>query len=355
MNTFLTRLTIGKPIIELNDSQKKEILELNKKVKNKIYITEEVNCPVCKKNERNVLGEYDRYGIYYKSNHCLSCGIIYTSPRLNQDSYFKFYDTEYRKIYTSLNYAISKKDFFDDQKYRGNEILKIIRNKHKKFKISSVLEVGCGMGGILEPFKKKGCKVKGIDLGSEYIEYGKSKGLDLSIGTIDIIDERFDFIIYSHVLEHLTDLGSELIKIKERLNKNGLLYIEVPGILNLKKYRWDIGRYFQNAHTYHFSLLTLKNVLSKNGFKLLYGNEKVESLFVIDDDLEAEEISNDYLRIIKYLEKAESRRKIWWFSERGIIVLLKKMNLYKSIKKGYLFFLKENNLVIFTLLKLKKK
>jgi len=73
-----------------------------------------------------------------------------------------------------------------------------------------------------------GCEVKGVDLGSEYIEYGNSKGIDL-------IKIKFDRISYLHVIERIADL--ELIKIKERLNEKGVLYIEVPGILNSVKSR----------------------------------------------------------------------------------------------------------------------
>jgi len=54
-------------------------------------------------------------------------------------------------------------------------------------------------------------------------------------------------------------------------------------------------------------LLTLKNVLPKNGFKLLDGNEKVESLFIVKE-LMVKEVVNDYLPIHIFLEKAEFKR-----------------------------------------------
>ena len=38
-----------------------------------------------------------------------------------------------------------------------------------------MLEIGCGCGGILKPFQNDFYEVTGIDLGGEFIEFGKTK------------------------------------------------------------------------------------------------------------------------------------------------------------------------------------
>ena len=203
---------------------------------------------------------------------------------------------------------------------------------------SRVLDVGCGMGGLLVPFKENNFSIYGVDYGSDYVEYGKSKNLNLGIGGIKDVNKKFDVIIYSHVLEHILDLQSELFEIKKRLNKKGVLYIEVPGVLNLNNdYRNDLNRYFQNAHTYNFSLITLKNVLTSNGFELICGNENVESLFKASNV--SNSIINDYDRLINELKKLNFKSKIWAFSKTGVKSLityfLVKTNLYNITRKVY--------------------
>jgi len=56
-----------------------------------------------------------------------------------------------------------------------------------------IVEIGCGAGGILQYFKEKGNDVYGVDLGSEYIEFGRANyNLNIGTGTIDnVIKSRY--------------------------------------------------------------------------------------------------------------------------------------------------------------------
>jgi 2-polyprenyl-3-methyl-5-hydroxy-6-metoxy-1,4-benzoquinol methylase len=327
------RLFEEKPKINLSKNQINEINHLKVKIKKGDYVFEEVVCEVCENKKTTIISKYDRYGLPYESNLCKTCGLIYTSPRFDQISYVKFYDSQYRKIYTSFPKKTTKEKFFKNQIRRGKKVLDFIKKNNPNKKIGSVLDVGCGMGGLLVPFKENNFNVYGVDYGSEYVEYGKSKNLNLGIGGIKDVNEKFDVIIYSHVFEHILDLCSELSEIKKRLNENGVLYIEVPGVLNLhKNYRNDLNRYFQNSHTYNFSLITLKNVLTTNGFELINGNENVESLFKVSNVNNL--ITNDYDRLLGEFKKLNFKNKMWVFSIKGIKTLIKS-NLYNITRKLY--------------------
>ena len=337
---FNKRLFEEKPKINLSKNQINEINLLKEKIKKGEYIYEEVVCEVCKNDESSIISKYDRYGLPYVSNLCKTCGLIYTSPRFDQSSYVKFYDSQYRKIYTSFPRKSSKEDFFKSQKTRGKKVLDFIIKNNPNKKINSVLDVGCGMGGLLIPFKENNINIYGVDYGSDFVKFGRSKNLNLDIGGIKDVKEKFDVIIYSHVFEHIMDLCSELSEIKKRLNVNGILYIEVPGVMNLdKNYRNDLNRYFQNSHTYNFSLITLKNVLISNGFELVYGNENVESIFKISNV--SYSITNDYDRLINEFKKLHFKSIMWIFSKKGvktmIISMLLKLNLYDITRKFYRF------------------
>ena len=175
------RLFKEKSKIKLSKNQINEINLLKNQIKEGDYIFEDIVCIVCKNKKKTKLSKFDRYGLPYESNLCHTCGLIYTSPRFNQKSYIKFYDNQYRKIYTSFPKK-TKEDFFNNQVTRGKKVFDFIVKNNPNKKVGSVLDVGCGMGGLLVAFKENNFNVYGIDYGSEYVEYGKSKNLDLSVG-----------------------------------------------------------------------------------------------------------------------------------------------------------------------------
>ena len=283
------------------------VKNIKKKIEDSIYQFESIDCPFCeKKTATECLSYSDRYNLPYVSNLCIECGLIFTSPRFTQDSYSKFYKEDYRNLYS--NKFSDKNYFFDKQILKGVKLADYISDIFIPSKKTRILDVGCGMGGMLVPFNEFGCTTLGVDYGEDYIRYGVEKKLNIKYGSISDVstDFKFDFVIYSHVFEHISDLNKELSLIKERLNTKGLLYIEVPGVLNLTDYRYDLKRYFQNAHTFNFSLSSLCNILTKNGFKLVKGDESIRAIFKKDSN--DSNYKNDYDAINNYLSKAKKKK-----------------------------------------------
>jgi SAM-dependent methyltransferase len=231
---------------------------------------------------------------------------------MDEESLKKFYELEYRKLYVGNPFP--SEIFFQRQKNHGKEILNFIQaidpdtpwNSSRKL----VVEIGTGAGGILQAFKDAGHDVIGADLGSEYIDFGRNKGLDICVGTIDDIlgmGRKADLVIYSHVLEHMRDPADELKKVRRLLAPKGLLYIEVPGVKSLTHaYRQDFLRSLQNAHLYYFSLQTLLNITARSGFSRVYADEEIRSIFQPGDTREA--YTSDYEVVKKFLRKMEVLR-----------------------------------------------
>ena len=153
------------------------------------------------------------------------------------------------------------------------------------------------------------------------MKYGREKHqLDLEVGTLNSVKltRKPDVIIYSNVLEHLTDPVAELKTIKNILHPEGLLFIEVPGIKNIHlNYRSDFLLYLQNAHTYHFSLTALKNIFLKTGFDMIYGDEYVRAI-AKQGDILSDKWDSDYEKVKDYLLQTESKRKFYSFTVRGL-------------------------------------
>jgi len=320
----------GKPILRLNATQRAARDEVESKVRRGTYEFETVDCPVCGGVEFEQLSEKDRYGLRMSVVACTACGLIQTNPRMTQASYDEFYNSEYRRLY--VGEEVPTDEFFQTQRRRGAEIFGYLVEQGalpKQPRDSFVLEVGCGAGGILQYFREQGCRVKGIDLGEEYLTFGVERhGLDLSAGTIaDLeLDRTSDVVIYSHVAEHLLDPVQELRHVREIIDPSGALYVATPGVKYLEhSYETDFLRLLQNAHTYHFTLKSLRNLLGASGFEMLAGDETIKAVFkrspvdsarlagapdqaVYDSDFDSD-FDSDYEDVLAYLRRIEKSRR----------------------------------------------
>lgn len=103
---------------------------------------------------------------------------------------------------------------------------------------STVLDVGCSigqLGGALR--EKKSCTVYGIDINAYSIEQAKGYlnfALCADITKTPFIEiypqQRFDYIIFADVLEHLPDAVSTLLHAQEVLSPGGSILISIPNV-----------------------------------------------------------------------------------------------------------------------------
>lgn len=303
-----------------------------------VYTFETYKCE-CGASEEHfeVLAKKDRYGLEVNTVICKCCGMIMTNPRINQDGYNLFYDKYYRDIYSGSH--AGNEAFFNKQLSYGRQIVKSIEAFIDLNRIKSVLEIGCGSGGILKAFDElgKNYTIKGVDLGSEYVLYGSEKGLDLeNISSSELAKRncKYSLIILCHVFEHFLDIEKELKAITELLEDDGYLYIEVPGAKNIVRggaYNGNIMLYLQNAHVRHFTKTSLTNIMGKYGFELIVGNEQVASLFRKGKKIEA--FHSEYDEQLKFWNDLEKRHLL---VESEEIKALQQEELSYKIEQEYL-------------------
>jgi len=297
----------GKNTVSLNSTQKKFKMLFQEKIKKKQYAFETVNCIICNSSNFELLSEKDRYGLSMSVVICTKCGLVQTIPRMTKNTLNEFYDNEYRKIYEEKDHPTEH--FFQVQYNKGKLINNFINNvTGEKFTKKIVVEIGTSAGGILQFFKDMGNEVYGVDLDSKYIEFGKAKGLNLDVGTIEKLTNiqiKPDLVIYSHVLEHLSNPIEELQTLRKFLHTESIVYIEVPSLEHLTlSYHQNFLEYLQNAHLYHFTLNTLCNCVQKGGFKLINGNNLTQSLFKMGKSNDS--YTNEYDITIKFLRDLEN-------------------------------------------------
>ncbi|MFA4831565.1 MAG: class I SAM-dependent methyltransferase, partial [Patescibacteria group bacterium] len=105
--------------------------------------------------------------------------------------------------------------YIDRNKYYYGDLTKFLRYNIPAGK--SVLEIGCGIGHILDNVKPS--RGVGIDISSDMIEIAKNTYPNLEFFVMDAhnikLEERFDFIVISDTLGYLEDVQ----KFLKSLNK----------------------------------------------------------------------------------------------------------------------------------------
>ena len=337
----------GKPALRLNELQARMKKQIESKIDDGVYSFEEVPCCVCDGKNFVILSEKDRYGLYVPVVICKDCGLIQTNPRMTQEAYNQFYDTEQKKLYVGK--GIPTDEYFKSQYEKGKRIYTYLKkNLRKDLTNLKVLEVGTGAGGILYYFKEQMNEVYGCDLASEYIMYGKEKyNLNLQVGTIHDIDINGtpDIVIYSHVLEHILNPIVEMVQLSLIIDNHTIVYMEVPGRKSIKNiHGGDFLRSIQNAHVYYFTLKTLRNIMKKAGYDIVTGDENssIHSIFKKSSSKNLQfEFENDYNNAISFLRRMEFYRfmptpyNVKRLTMPVMVSFLKRAGLYNTAKEMY--------------------
>lgn len=88
-----------------------------------------------------------------------------------------------------------------------------------------VLDIGCGQGILLDTLKAAGNETYGLDISDVAIDFIRQKGHQgIAKSVYDLkpedFDTKFDFIVLSHILEHL-DFDKQAMEICKGLLKEG--------------------------------------------------------------------------------------------------------------------------------------
>jgi len=109
---------------------------------------------------------------------------------------------------------------------------KVIIDALKETGARNFLEVGCGAGDLLLALDSEGYRGLGIDISADAVAAANSHRLsgNIRVENRDIadIDERFDVVIASEVLEHWEDDMEFIRLLTERLVPGGWLLLTVP-------------------------------------------------------------------------------------------------------------------------------
>ncbi|MFO0752770.1 MAG: class I SAM-dependent methyltransferase [Thermodesulfovibrionales bacterium] len=231
-------------------------------------------CIVCGSDKRSMLLEFQEINTYC-SKHlseksgmtitymiCTECGFVYQDPLPDKKDLDLLYSEKYRPV---LDFG-----FFEQQAASfENRAYPWITENIPATGTRTVLDIGCGSGSFLVPFRNHGWKTYGIEPTQNISEAAREHfGLEITTGYYtpsSFPDTKYNLIVLSHVIEHVLDPAALLEDIKSNMDeREGYLYIGAPNIM-LPMYKRILGEFFASTHLWFFSPRTLRRFIGRRG------------------------------------------------------------------------------------------
>lgn len=232
-------------------------------------VTAEQTCDLCGGHDFEVLSNKDRRGNALTTGLCLGCGLVAHSPVPSEEEVAAYYAQDYRR------------DYHGEQAPSPRRIMRAwnngqrIVNKLKPYlqtlapEHAHVFEVGAGIGCTVKSFEAAGFAASGIEPNCDFNQYTREV-LHAKVENTNLYDlpakHDQDVVLLIHVIEHFVSPRRALLKIRELLKDDGMLYMECP---NIGAPFATFGRLFHYAHIYNFTPATLRELARSCGFELI--------------------------------------------------------------------------------------
>lgn len=159
-------------------------------------------------------------------------------------------------------------------------------------KNDKILDLGCGIGSILNFVQTKTDNVYGVDISENSLAIAKkhlSSFVKLSLQDINnktnFPDNFFDIVLLTDVIEHISDRYSLMRELKRILKKDGIIVIVTPNIAKIKsRLNLLFGEYpytsedrldenkliiYDGGHIQWFTFKTLNELAKQFDFKII--------------------------------------------------------------------------------------
>ena len=263
------------------------------------------NCPVCSADNRELLHEGLTDRVFFcapgewSMYRCESCASTYLDPRPTQETiglaYQHYFTHKEVPDYSSLSFQGKirrrlangyRNHRYGTRDYPSSRLGIVVaslmpdvramtdgamRHLPKVKEGARLLDMGCGNGEFLLRARSADWDVVGVDFDSKAVEFARSKGLDVRLGGVEMLDpsvEQFDVITLCHVIEHVHHPVEMLQACYKLLKPDGFLWLETPNIMSegYRLFGIDWLALDPPRHLVLFNLKSMKNALSAAGF-----------------------------------------------------------------------------------------
>jgi len=321
--------------LKMNSIQKKAFMSTS---------IEAVLCPFCQEGSPKIRYRFQDCVIL----RCRNCTLMWLHPRPSRSQLYdiygsmeyysnkEFFNKDKSKIYGYVDYLAER----INKQYGYRKIVRKVKEHYLRKNLSSAqkakwLDAGCGLGFLMDVAFDEGFTVAGVEFSLPAIQYIRSKyTFPVKYGLLSEIDfsESYDVISMFDVIEHLIDPISDLQKLRQHIEDDGILIIQTMDCDSLAsrllgKKLEDFRR--TREHLFFFNRSSLRKILEHCGWKILEVRLHGQT-FQLSALIERTAV---YSPILSRLLKAMIYPK--WLLEANIFVNPgTKMLVFAGVKKG---------------------
>jgi SAM-dependent methyltransferase len=208
---------------------------------------------------------------------CDGCGVLFNSPRLDDQGLGRLYGNNYYFFDRTDAYALRKTvPMYARTVAISRPTMANAQGPRR------ILDVGCGRGYFPALLRALGHEASGMELSAEAADYARRQfGLDIFTGTIEQFAEQrqtgdggkaraFDLVTAIDVIEHVPDPGAFIAAAARVLEPGGQLIIDTPNAdaANIASLG-DEWQGFNPFHIYLFTPASLRLAAERAGLSVL--------------------------------------------------------------------------------------
>ena len=232
-----------------------------------------IHCYLCGSDELKVARTELRHGVKRRVFACANCGLVFLDEK--KGNLQKFYASkEYRKKFSPVvGKASTSKEIFNI--YAPVMASRLARVKKYLGKNKRVLDIGCSAGHFLAAIKPHVKECVGLEYSLDNAKFVR-KNLGVKVYTdpgekTNLPHKYFDVIFCLQTFEHMPDPLHFLQSLKPYLKRGGIVYFEVPNLLEstLSLYHnkaYD-DFYYREAHLFYYNPSTFARMMKKAGYQ----------------------------------------------------------------------------------------
>lgn len=189
-------------------------------------ILERPSCPLCGHEDSKALYERNGQGLY-GIRLCQRCGMGFLSPRPTEESMMAIYQQDDYFKGADLGYI----DYVAQEHALRATFRKLFKTLSTRAEVGgSLLEIGCGYGYLIDEASAYFDYRVGADFSAGAALEAQSRANCVYVGGLDALSETasFDWIIASHVIEHVYRPHDFIRGILVRLRPGGQFVIATP-------------------------------------------------------------------------------------------------------------------------------
>lgn len=229
-----------------------------------------VVCDLCGADDARLVLQKQAAVFDYVFNivQCRRCSHVYVNPRLVDRAIDALYDEEYyegKGFDRTVQYATqiqgaSLLTHFRDELLTLEEAAGTLEGK-------TVLDIGCGTGGLVRAMRLRGALAEGFDASPTSLRLARAYGTPIAADSLEELyaqGRSYDIVTAMEVIEHTLSPLAFLQSVKSLVRPGGILFVET-GNWNLVRHVRGTPYVMPEGHIHYLTPVTLEAYFRRAG------------------------------------------------------------------------------------------